>query len=83
MYLASHFYNFWHAAPMEEVTPFIEDLALWGCNTLMLCLAPQHYRSFTSPEAFETADRLKKIFACAAELGIAPALILFSTVPRI
>ena len=56
MYLASHFYNFWHAAPMEEVTPFIEDLALWGCNTLMLCLAPQHYRSFTSPEAFETAD---------------------------
>ena len=78
MYLASHFYNFWHVAPMEDVMPFIEDLALWGCNTLMLCLAPQHYRSFKSPEAIEMADRLKKIFACAAEFGIAPALILFS-----
>ena len=51
MHLASHFYNFWHVAPMEDVMPFIEDLALWGCNTLMLCLAPQHYRSFKSPEA--------------------------------
>ena len=40
MYLATHFYNFWHIAPMDEVRPYIEDLALWGCNSLMLCLAP-------------------------------------------
>ncbi len=78
MYLASHFYNFWHVAPMEEVEPHLENFALWGCNTLMLCLAPQHYTSFKSPEAAEMIARLKVLFAYAGELGIAPALILFS-----
>lgn len=78
MYLASHFYNFWHVAPMEEVEPHLENFALWGCNTLMLCLAPQHYTSFKSPEAEEMIARLKALFAYAGELGIAPALILFS-----
>lgn len=78
MYLASHFYNFWHVAPMAEVEPHIESFALWGCNTLMLCLAPQHYASFKSPDAAEMIARLKALFAYAGELGIAPALILFS-----
>lgn len=78
MYLATHFYNFWHIAPMDEVRPYIEDLALWGCNSLMLCLAPQHYTSFKSPDAVKMAERLKELFACAGEMGIDPALILFS-----
>lgn len=78
MYLATHFYNFWHVAPMEEVEPHLENFALWGCNVLMLCLAPQHYESFKSPEAVEMIARLKALFAYAGELGIAPALILFS-----
>lgn len=78
MYLASHFYNFWHVAPMEEVEPHLENFALWGCNTLMLCLAPQHYASFKSPEAAEMIARLKALLAYAGELGIAPALILCS-----
>ncbi len=78
MYLASHFYNFWHVAPMEEVIPFLEDIALWGGNTLMLCLAPQHYTSLSTPEAKAMIARLKNLFAAAGEMGLAPALILLS-----
>jgi hypothetical protein len=35
MYFASHFFNFYHVAPIEQVYRLQEDLALRGCNALM------------------------------------------------
>jgi hypothetical protein len=78
MYFASHFYNFYHAAPMEEIYPVIADLALRGCNTLMLCFGVQHYTSAKTPEAVEMITRMKLMMSYMEKYGIAPALILFS-----
>ena len=35
-YFALHFSNFYEAAPIEDVKTYIEDMALWGVNTLIL-----------------------------------------------
>ncbi len=78
MYFASHFYNFYHAAPIEEVNSIIADLALRGCNTLMLCFGVQHYTSAKTPEALEMITQMKLMMSYMEKCGIAPALVLFS-----
>ena len=78
MYFASHFYNFYHASPIEEVYDIIAEQALNGCNTLMLCFGVQHYTSVHTPEAQEMIARMKLMLKYADRCGIAPALILFS-----
>lgn len=78
MYFASHFYNFYHVAPIEEVYEIIDDLALRGCNALMLCFGVQHFTSTKTPEAQKMISRLKEMFSYAARIGIAPAIIQFT-----
>jgi hypothetical protein len=34
IYLATHFANFYETAPAEEVQEYVEDLALWGINSV-------------------------------------------------
>lgn len=78
MYCASHFHNFYHDAPIEEVYAIIADLALRGCNTLVLCVGVQHYTSYFDPDAELMISRVKKLLQFADKCGIAPGLILFS-----
>ena len=78
MYFASHFYNFYHAAPIEEVYDKIVDLAFRGCNCLMLCFGVQHFTSTKEPKAVDFIARMKLMMKFADKCGIAPALILFS-----
>jgi len=33
IYFATHFNNFYHDAPIEEVERYVEELGLWGFNT--------------------------------------------------
>jgi hypothetical protein len=35
LYLAIHFNNFYQSAPLSEVKVYIEDIALWGVNTVI------------------------------------------------
>lgn len=77
-YFATHFYNFYHAAPIEEVYDKIIDLALRGCNCLMLCFGVQHYTGMDTTEAVTFVARMKQMLKFADQCGIAPALILFS-----
>lgn len=34
VYFATHFQNYYERAPLELLTHYIEELALWGCNVL-------------------------------------------------
>ena len=78
MYLASHFYNFHHAAPFEESAETIADLALRGYNTLMLLIGVQHYDSYADAEAQEMIAHVKRMLKYADLCGMAPAMIMFS-----
>ena len=50
MYLATHFRNFYHRAPIQEVEAYIEDLALWGYNAITVWFDRHHYSSIHDPK---------------------------------
>ncbi|MEO6907404.1 MAG: hypothetical protein ABI210_05900 [Abditibacteriaceae bacterium] len=75
MYFATHFHNFYHDAPIEQVQRYIEELALWGCNTLAVWFDMHHYRDLHEPAAQAFIARLHEILHVANEVGIGAALI--------
>jgi len=49
VYLASHFFNFHHCAPLDEMKKYLEDLALLGFNGLKLNLPSMLFSSDDQP----------------------------------
>ena len=49
IYLATHFRNFYEAAPDEEMERYIEDLSLWGFNLLALTYPHWQYTGSDDP----------------------------------
>ncbi len=43
VYVATHFNNWYEAAPLERVERYIEDMALWGCDRLTFWLDMNGY----------------------------------------
>jgi hypothetical protein len=76
MYFATHFYNFYHCAPIEEVEAYIEDLALMGFNTITVWFDLHHYRSIQDADAQEMIARLHAILAAVQRFGLKPALLV-------
>lgn len=73
IYFATHFHNFYHDAPLEKVQRYVEELALWGINTLSVWFDMHHYESFQDPAAQEMITRLQGILSTAREVGITPS----------
>lgn len=87
MYFATHFHNFYHNAPLEEVYAVIDDLALRGANSLLVWFDMHHYTSMQDPAAVAHAARLRAILLHANEVGMGGALTMlsneaFSTSPQ-
>ncbi len=78
MYFATHFHNFYHAAPIEEVYSVVEDLALRGCNSLLVWFDMHHYSNMHDPEAQKMVERLRAILKYANKIGISGALTMLS-----
>lgn len=74
VYFANHFYNYYHAAPVEEVCEYIETLALWGQSVLCLWFDMHHFESISSPEASAMLDKMKTLFKKAKSLGMKTSL---------
>ncbi len=74
IYFATHFHNFYHDAPVEEVCRYVEELALWGCNTLMVWFDMHHYTGCDDPAAQAMIARLRAILQAAQGVGMRPAL---------
>lgn len=36
IYFASHFGNYYHVAPIKEVKQYVEELGLWGINSILI-----------------------------------------------
>lgn len=78
MYFATHFYNFYHEAPLEAVYEIIDDLALHGCNALLVWFDMHHHKSIEEPEAVLMISRLKAILHHAELVGIMPSMLMIS-----
>ena len=70
IYFATHFYNFYQTAPVEEIEHYVEELALWGMNTLAVWYDMHHFNGFSDPEAVVFRDRLRCILRAARRLGL-------------
>ncbi|MCQ2426934.1 MAG: hypothetical protein MJ137_00845 [Clostridia bacterium] len=78
IYLATHFYNYHHNSPMEDEERYIAEQALRGFNSVMFCLAPQHYTSFTEPAALAMIERLKGQIRFSKIIGMSTAFVGFT-----
>ena len=78
MYFATHFHNYYHDAPIEQVTQYIEDLALWGCNTLSVWFDMHHYNGIADPAAQVMLDRLRALLQAANAVGMGAGLTMLA-----
>ena len=74
IYFATHFHNFYHVAPLADLERYVEELALWGCNALMVWFDMHHYRGMDDPDAQAMVARLHDLLAAAERVGMAPGL---------
>ncbi len=86
VYFASHFHNWYHLAEGEEISRYIEDLALWGVNTLMAIYPFINLQGWDDPEATPAVTQLRKLFSAAKRVGLSTTLglnnVLFNDAPH-
>jgi hypothetical protein len=70
VYFATHFFNYYHAAPEPEIQFYLEDLALWGFNTLMVWFDRHHFKGLSDPAAQAMLSRLHGLLGAARRLGM-------------
>ncbi len=70
IYFATHFHNFYHDAPIEKVTEYIEELVLWGYNAISVWFDMHHYEGIKSREAQAMLDRLAQILRAGKRSGM-------------
>ena len=74
IYFATHFGNYYDQAPLEEIERYMEDLALWGCNAVMVWFDMHSYAGLDDPAAQRQIRRLRHILGYAEKLGLDPVL---------
>lgn len=76
IYFATHFHNYYHTAPVEDLEWYVEEMALWGFNCLMAWYDCHHFTGFDDPAAVAFRERLHRLFAVASGVGIGAGLIV-------
>ena len=76
IYFATHFHNFYHEAPVDEIEKYVEDLALWGLNELVVWYDMHHFNGADDPKAVEFRKRLHAIMAAAKKVGMHVSLLV-------
>ncbi len=75
IYLATHFNNFYEAAPIKEVNEYIQDLGLWGYNTVLIHFPFWQYKSMSDSGARKWLDKFKQVLAGTKLYGFRVGLI--------
>lgn len=78
IFFATHFHNFYHDAPIECVQRYVEELGLWGFNTLVIWFDMHHYNGITDPEAQKMIQRLHAILLSVQDIGMKPGITMIA-----
>ena len=70
IYFATHFFNYYHVAPLEELQLYLEDLALRGTNRLELVFPFVNLDGWDDPNTATSLAQLKKVFAAARRVNM-------------
>ncbi len=76
MYFASHFNNYYDAAPLEEVYEYIDDLAFWGMGVLGFWFDMHHYKSMKDGE--KQSSRLLAMLSYANSIGVKTSMTMLA-----
>ena len=87
VYTSVHFHNWYHEAPTEELERYLEDLLLWGHNTIISIVPLVCFNSCDEPAFFEAVEKNRAIFKMAKNLGMKVGIIInpnqgLKTTPR-
>ncbi|MEN6449908.1 MAG: hypothetical protein ABFC96_05390 [Thermoguttaceae bacterium] len=75
IYAATHFMNFYEAAPIDDVRQYVQELGLWGANTLVLHFPTWQFDGFDDPKALKNLQRINDLFRAAKAVGLRVGLI--------
>ncbi|MCE5323736.1 glycoside hydrolase family 20 zincin-like fold domain-containing protein [bacterium] len=75
IYMAVHFNNFYEAAPADEVELYLQELALWGANSIAFHFPPQQFDGFNDPAAKCNIEKIRVLMQTAKRLGLDVGLI--------
>jgi len=78
IYFATHFGNYYESAPVGSIARYIEELALWGCNALMVWFDMHQYCGLEDPRAEEMIERLHGILQAANDVGTGAGLLFLA-----
>jgi hypothetical protein len=77
-YFAIHFHNWYHDAPLAEVERYVEELALWGYNTVFVWFDAHHFTSLSDPAAQAMLSRLLAVLQAARNIGLDTGLLIIA-----
>jgi hypothetical protein len=78
VYLATHFGNWFHAAPVPEVENYVDDLALRGANAIAVWFDLHHFTGWQDPAVAPMVERLRRILGRARRLGLETSLVVLA-----
>jgi hypothetical protein len=70
MHLDTHFMNYYEASNDHERKRYIEDLALWGTNILVVLFPTPWLNGFDDPKAVEALRRMNQMMVDAKAVGM-------------
>ncbi len=76
MYFATHYNNYYDAAPIEELYNYIDDLAFWGMGILGFWFDMHHYKNMKEGE--RQATRLLSLISYANSIGLKTSMTLLA-----
>ena len=76
IYFATHFHNFYHVAPVEDVQHYIEDLGLWGINSVAVWFDMHEFKGFDDPDTIEFRKRIDAFAHAAHRVGMGFAFLV-------
>ena len=75
IYFATHFNNWYEAASDSERARYVESLALWGTNSLVVHYPDQWLSGMDDPKARAWIQKMKRMMADARSVGIKVGLL--------
>ncbi len=70
VYTCCHLFNFYEMAPIHVLEKYLEDLLLWGYNTIHGILSVVGYDSADDPGFKKATEQLRRTFKIAKSLGM-------------
>jgi len=75
IYFATHFFNWYHEAPVGKIERYVEDLGLWGYNVIIVYFDMHLFGGTQDPAAQAMLGRLNVILRTAKNVGLESGLI--------